>query len=281
MDEARTRALVDALLELSQSLGVDEVSARLVRAPLHLDLASGVELALDARERTAATRIAEGDVDGEPALALALSAHGERLGLLRVFTRGEPPDAAALEALRALAAHGAVALANARVHEAALLRADFDALTGLANYGRIVVTLDHELERAQRYGRELALVMFDVDDLKAWNDRFGHPAGNAALVRLARLLGERSRLSDTAGRFGGDELMLILPETTGDGALAVAEKVRAAFESLASGADGASHTVSAGVASASADGKTGAELLSAADARLYRAKAAGGNRVIA
>lgn len=281
MDDARTRALLDALLELSQSLGVDEVSARLVRAPLHMDLASGVELALDARERSAATRIAEGDVDGEPALALALAAHGERLGTLRLFTRGDPPDAPALDALRVLAAHGAVALANARAHEAALLRADHDALTGLANYGRIVATLDHELERAQRYRRDLALVMLDVDDLKGWNDRFGHPAGNAALVRLATLLRERSRLSDTAGRYGGDELVLILPETTSDGAQAVAEKVRAAFESLASSDGGASLTVSAGVASAGADGKTGAELLGAADARLYRAKAAGGNRVIA
>ncbi len=184
-------------------------------------------------------------------------------------------------ALRALVTHGALALANARDHEQALLRAERDALTGLANYGRIVSALDRELERAQRYGRALAVVMFDVDDLKGWNDRFGHAAGNAALVRIASLLRERSRASDTAARYGGDEFVLVLPETTRDGARAVAEKVRAAFESPSPTGAGAALSVSAGVASTPADGKTAAELMEAADTRLYRAKAEGRNRVIA
>jgi len=279
VDEFATRALLDALLDLASSLRVDEVAARLVHAPLRLGLARGAALELDAREREAGVRIASGEHAGEPALELVLEARGERLGRLRVFA-SPAPAGPALEALRALAAHGAAALANARAHQAALLRADYDALTGLANFGRIVAALEHELGRAQRYRRELAVVMFDVDDLKGWNDRFGHPAGNAALVRLAALLRERSRSSDTAGRYGGDELVLVLPETSSDGAVAVAEKVRSAFAAAAEEA-GAPLGVSAGVASAGHDGKTAAELLAAADARLYRAKAAGGNRVIA
>ncbi|MEX2209038.1 MAG: GGDEF domain-containing protein [Myxococcota bacterium] len=280
MDEARTRALLDALLELSASLIFADVCTRLVRAPLRLGLASGAELALDARETLASAHHAEGDTRGEPALELELRAGGEPLGRLRVFA-GVAPDAAATQALRRLAQHGGIALANARVHEAALIRADYDSLTGLANFGRISSVLEQEFARAQRYGRAMAVVMFDIDDLKRWNDRFGHEAGNVALVGIATLLRERSRASDVAGRWGGDELVLVLPETTTDGAVAVAEKVRAAFESLTGAERGAALTISAGVASAASDGKTAAELMRVADARLYRAKAAGGNRVIA
>jgi diguanylate cyclase (GGDEF)-like protein len=280
VDETRRRALLDVLLELSASLCVADVCARLVRAPLRLGLASGVELALDAREGFASAHHAQGDTRGTPAREFELHARGEQLGRLRVFA-SQATDAAALDALHTLAAQAGIALANARIHEAALIRADYDALTGLANFGRISSVLEQELERAQRYGRAMAVVMFDIDGLKGWNDRFGHEAGNAALVGIAKLLRERSRASDVAGRWGGDELVLVLPETTTDGAVAVAEKVRAAFESLAHAERGAPLTISAGVASAVSDGKTAAELMRVADARLYRAKAAGGNRVIA
>lgn len=263
--------------DLSASLSVAEVSERLVDAALRLGGATGVELVLDARDTDRGMQRTRGDTRGEPARLFALHARGESLGRLRVFAIGPLDDFA----LTSLVAHGGLALANARTHEAALLRADYDSLTGIANYGRITAALERELAHALRYGRALALVMFDIDDLKGWNDRHGHAAGNAALVRVATLLSERSRQSDTAGRYGGDELVLVLPETTADGALAVAEKVRAAVESLAHDVGGAPLTVSAGVASVPVDGNTVSDLLRAADARLYRAKTAGKNRVIA
>jgi diguanylate cyclase (GGDEF)-like protein len=280
MTEPPTRALLDELLQLSVSLCVAEVSARLARAALRIAGAAGAELALDVRETLTSARCAEGDTRGEPALELELRAHGERIGRLRVFA-SKAPDAATLDALRTLAAHGGLALANARVHEAALVRAERDALTGLANHGHVWEALEREASRAQRYGRALAFVMLDVDRFKAFNDRHGHLAGDAALTQIAGLVRERSRASDTAGRYGGDELALVLPETGADGAIAVAEKIRAAAEALSLGAGFAGLTVSAGVACAPADGKTAADLVREADARLYRAKAAGGNRVIA
>ena len=277
MDATPTEALLAAVRELSASLSVTEVSERLVAAVLRLGGATGVELVLDARDADTGVQQTRGDTHGEAARHFDLQTRGESLGRLRVFALAEL-DAFALDTL---VAHGSLALANARAHEAALLRADYDSLTGIANFGRVTLALERELAHALRYGRALALVIFDIDDLKGWNDRYGHAAGNAALVRVATLLCERSRQSDIAGRYGGDELVLVLPETTTEGALAVAENFRAAVESLSHRAGGASLTISAGVASMPADGKTVAELLLAADARLYRAKAAGKNLVIA
>jgi diguanylate cyclase (GGDEF)-like protein len=190
----------------------------------------------------------------------------------------EPERASAHAALARLAELGAQALANARAHAAALERAERDPLTGLANHGHVWAALEREAARAERHGGALSLVMFDVDRFKSWNDRRGHLEGDAALVRLARLVRERSRREDTAGRYGGDEFALVLPETTREGAVNVAEKIRAAAEQLTD--SDAAGALSAGVATAPADGTSAAELVRAADARLYQAKAAGGNRVV-
>jgi diguanylate cyclase (GGDEF)-like protein len=276
VEAERTEALLVALREVTASLRAEDVAQRIVDAVLRVAGARGAVLSLESREAPGAASQIAGETGGEPAAVFALRGRDEELGRLRVF--GSSADA---RVLATLVEHGAIALANARAHEAALRRADYDALTGIANYGRVTAALERELEHALRYGRALALVLFDLDDLKGWNDRYGHAAGNAALVCVAKLLDQRSRKSDTAGRYGGDELVLVLPETGTDGALAVADKVRAAVASIRGADGGASLTISAGVASAPADGRTVAELLRAADERLYRAKAAGGNRVIA
>ena len=277
MDERRLARLLDALRDVATPLRDDEVAARLLRAITALDGVIGAELALERADGGAALRETRGETHGAPVRTQVLRLRGEPAGELRLFAN------AGFDALGfdALVAQGEIALANAHAHEVALLRAERDALTGLANHGRIWESLEREATRAQRYGRALGFVLFDVDHFKRWNDRFGHLAGDEALVRIAALVRERSRASDTAGRYGGDELALVLPETTHEGAVAVAEKIRAAAETLALGAAGEGLTLSAGVASAPADGKTAGNLMRVADARLYRAKAENGNRVIA
>ena len=277
LEDPRSVALLAALRDISASLRADEVGTRLLRAVIDIAGSRGAALALDERDDAADVHETLGDVHGEPARVFVLRTHGATLGRLRVFAKADV-DTVVLEAL---AAQAEVALANARTHGAALLRAEHDTLTGLANHGRIWEALEREATRAQRYDRPLAFVMFDVDRFKLWNDRLGHLAGDEALVRIAALVRERSRASDTAGRYGGDELALVLPETTHDGAIAVAEKIRAATEALVLGESGSGLTLSAGVASSPADGKTAADLMRVADARLYVAKAANGNRVIA
>ncbi len=100
-----------------------------------------------------------------------------------------------------------------------------DSLTGLANYRSLVDTLDSEIKRSMRTGRQFALLLFDLDDLKKINDRYGHPVGSQALCRLADTLSLSCRDIDTAARFGGDEFALVLPETDPESALLVSERI--------------------------------------------------------
>jgi len=184
--------------------------------------------------------------------------------------------------LEALAGHAAVALLNAQRYEALLERAQHDALTGLANHGHFRSALEAELSRASRYEREVSVVMIDVDFFKAFNDRYGHLAGDQALVQVARGIQQYCRTSDLAGRYGGEEFGVLLPETPIEGGQAFGEKIRANIESLAFGPrDDARLTISAGVATYPRDGETPRDVLEAADKQLYRAKSLGRNRVCA
>jgi len=272
------RVYAQSLERLVGGLEPRELCTRLLRGALALAEARAGDVRLvgaDGGERVAVRR---GRAGAEPSLAVALRAAGAALGELRFYGR-VTRSAARRALLRKLAAAGARSLAAAAVHESALRRADLDPLTGLANHGRFWFSLEREAARAARYGRALSVVMMDLDFFKSWNDRNGHLAGDAALARAACLVAERSRLSDTAARYGGDEFALVLPETVRAGALTVAEKIRAALE--ADAPPGAALTLSAGVATAPEDGRTAAELIRAADARLYAAKAGGRNRVVA
>jgi diguanylate cyclase (GGDEF)-like protein/PAS domain S-box-containing protein len=145
-----------------------------------------------------------------------------------------------------------------------------DSLTGLANYRSLVDTLDSEIKRAKRTGREFALLLFDLDDLKKINDRYGHPVGSQALCRLADTLSLSCRDIDTAARFGGDEFALVLPETSLESALLVSQRISNNFAD-----DGRDPklSVSVGVASYPKDGEAIEPLLAAADVALYAMKA--------
>lgn len=169
-------------------------------------------------------------------------------------------------------------------HEASVL-AEFDALTGLANRRRFDRVLAQEWRRAQRERQPLALVMVDVDHFKRFNDRYGHPAGDVCLRRVAALVGAAARRpADLAARLGGEEFALLLPGTGLAGAAYLARDLRAGVLALgiphADGAEGVV-TISAGVAArrpVASDFDTSA-LVQAADRALYRAKARGRNGV--
>jgi diguanylate cyclase (GGDEF)-like protein/PAS domain S-box-containing protein len=144
-----------------------------------------------------------------------------------------------------------------------------DALTGLANYRQLVDVLDAEIKRSERTGREFALLLFDLDGLKQINDRYGHMTGSRALCRLADVLCIGCRDLDTAARFGGDEFALVLPETGGEAANLVAQRVR---ENFANDGRKPKLSVSVGVALYPRDGVKLDTLLSAADVALYAMK---------
>ncbi|MBZ5625446.1 MAG: MASE1 domain-containing protein [Acidobacteriia bacterium] len=148
-----------------------------------------------------------------------------------------------------------------------------DSLTGLANHRQFVQVLEEELHRSQRTKRSFAVVLFDLDNLKAINDRHGHLVGSRALCRLADILQASCRSIDTAARFGGDEFGMLLVETEGASALGVAQRV---CEQLAAEKESPSLSASAGVAAYPEDGESVETLLQAADHGLYQMK--GGNR---
>ncbi|HXG24840.1 MAG TPA: sensor domain-containing diguanylate cyclase, partial [Chthonomonadales bacterium] len=161
--------------------------------------------------------------------------------------------------------------------------ATMDSLTGLLNHRRAQEVLRVELRRAQRYGRPLAVMMLDVDGFKQFNDTYGHPQGDLLLQSIARILRANVRSVDHIGRYGGEEFIVILPETSYPEACALAERIRKAVENTPfTTGDGRAirKTVSIGLAAYAHDMKTATELLQQADNALYRAKRAGKNRVL-
>lgn len=158
----------------------------------------------------------------------------------------------------------------------------FDSLTGLYTRDFFNGMLERELARAKRYETELSLLFLDLDDFKRVNDTHGHLVGDEALRSVARIVMDESRSEDTAARFGGEEMVVLLPETGKIKALIVGERIRERIAKL----DLAAHdttlklTVSGGIASYPIDGRTAAQLIESADKAMYQAKGAGKNNIV-
>ena len=164
-------------------------------------------------------------------------------------------------------------------HALALSRTD--PLTGLFNRSQLFVTLEQEVSRTRRSDRGFCLLMIDVDGLKIVNDTSGHLAGDEVLRAQGRVIRASIRTVDSAYRFGGDEFVVLLPETDIVGAFVVAEKVRSGAEEigLAMGGPEPVTSVSIGLVSHPEDGLSGEELIAAADRAMYQAKRLGKNQI--
>ena len=180
--------------------------------------------------------------------------------------------------LRTVANQVAVAVNHANLFAQIQQQALTDALTGCYNRRSFEMQLDREMQVARRQHQPLSLMMLDLDRFKQLNDSVGHDAGDAALRRLADCFRQELRGIDSAARFGGDEFALILPQAYSDGALIVAERLRARIEEIDVPGFG-NLSASIGIATFPTQGSSRAELLIAADAALYSAKRAGRNRV--
>ncbi|MDC7222903.1 MAG: diguanylate cyclase [Spirochaetales bacterium] len=152
-----------------------------------------------------------------------------------------------------------------------------DGLTGLNNRAYLSQLIDREFHRFQRYGNPFSLIMLDVDHFKEVNDKFGHQRGDEVLMRIGQLFSENTRKSDAAGRWGGEEFLVLCPDTDREAAGVLAEKLRGSLESLEFG-EGLSVTASFGVAQIVA-GSSVHSLLSEVDRKLYISKKLGRNRV--
>jgi diguanylate cyclase (GGDEF)-like protein len=288
-----------ALLELALKTSVDAVQASCGRAsvrsaagePLRessrVGPLAGFEARIEDAERAALTgaKLSEASSGDQFVAAAPLGpAAGETVprGIITVARRGRAIDEDDREVLRSLAAQTTLALENIDLHYQVQRQAITDELTALANHRRFQELLATEMDQVRRYRYSVGLIMLDVDNFKLVNDTYGHPQGDIVLAGVARVVRESSRETDAPARYGGEEMALILPHTDLDGAVAIAERVRTAIESLEipliEGPGSLHVTASLGVA-ASAEGDKDA-LLACADAALYSAKHQGKNRTV-
>ena len=169
-----------------------------------------------------------------------------------------------------------------QAREAAVRLSRFDPLTGLYNRGHYFSVMDREVRRSARMGRGFSMLMLDLDDLKPVNDTFGHQYGDRLLQGITEVLQRTVRATDTAARYGGDEFVVLLPETDLQGAFIVAEKLRRDVAALTIRVDERSvrTSVSVGLVSFPEDGETIEQLVSAVDAAMYEAKRRGKNQIV-
>jgi diguanylate cyclase (GGDEF)-like protein len=228
----------------------------------------------------------------EAYVCMPMMGQGEALGILHVrqssaaaATKSELSAAVAESRVRTIisvAEHVALALANLRLRDTLRMQAIRDPLTGLFNRRHMEESFDRELSRAARANGPVAAIMIDIDHFKRFNDTFGHAAADVVLRDTAALIRARIRPEDIACRFGGEELVLILPEMGVSEAVACAERLRASISEQQvhyRGVPLAGITASFGVAAYPSGGTTVEALLRQSDEALYAAKDKGRNRV--
>ncbi len=221
----------------------------------------------------------------EGCLCAPLVGHGEVLGVLHLASTEKhrvSPDVLRLAGV--LAEQLSLALGNLRLQETLRSRSERDPLTDLYNRRHLELSAERELARATRHGHALSFVMLDVDHFKLFNDTHGHDAGDAVLREVAHVLKRHTRTEDIACRYGGEEFLMVLPGCPLEDAYQKAEAIREAIAQLRVSSGGAilsRVTASLGIACCPQHGERMDELIRAADAALYKAKAAGRNQIVA
>ena len=179
-----------------------------------------------------------------------------------------------------LVGNASVAFTRARLYHKMELLAITDGLTQLINHKQFQTQLSKEIERSRRYKRPLSLLILDIDHFKSFNDTYGHQVGDLVLREISRCIQSVLRINDQAARYGGEEFAVIIPETTEQGALATAERIRTKIESyvITSGTDKLRVTVSIGAATYPLHADNQQALIADADTALYHAKESGRNQ---
>jgi diguanylate cyclase (GGDEF)-like protein/excisionase family DNA binding protein len=241
-------------------------------------------LANDALADPRALQIPGTPTEPEALAVVPLLSEGVAIGALNVSRVGGPEvhfSDSDFELVKLFAAQASIALRNADTHDAMRQQADTDALTGLGNHGAFQRELARAIDAAEGEGRagRVTVLMMDLDNFKAYNDRYGHPAGDTLLHRAATAIYGAARASDRVYRYGGDEFAMILPGATAAHATKLGERVRRAVVALTED-DTSRVAITLGVACLPDDADDRAGLIAAADTALYYGKHAGGDRVV-
>ncbi len=215
-------------------------------------------------------------------MAVPLVFENESIGV--IFVAGSFPNLYGVDLLKLfiiLANQTAVSLRNVQLHEKTATMAITDSVSGLYTHGYMQEVLEKEFRRCKYANLPLSAIILDVDHFKIVNDTYGHPQGDALLRQLGAVIKTVTRATDTVCRYGGDEFMIILPETNRIGAVLVAERVRQTVQDyeFVIGSKIVHIGISGGVASFPEDIETRKELVEKADQALYQAKKQGRNKV--
>lgn len=220
-------------------------------------------------------------------LLVPLVVGGETIGVAQ-YERDAPQSYTVrdIARVRSLATQTATTLANIRMHQDVYNQSVTDELTGLYNRRHITSVLLTEHRRAERYGHAISMILLDVDGFKIYNDTYGHPQGDVLLKRLSALLRENVRSVDIVGRWGGEEFIIVMPETPKEEAWRTAERLRIAVASAVFPGhpddedERVYKTISLGVATFPDDTQDMQTLIAMADQALYRAKHGGRNQIV-
>ena len=222
-----------------------------------------------------------GFAETQAEMCVPLIFFGEKLGVLALDSATQNFfDVEEIKPLESVADICAAAIQNTNYFERMRQLAYIDGLTGIHNRRFFEMRIVEELERAARFGGRMSVIMVDIDHFKRLNDEFGHLLGDEVLRNVSTILKQQLRKMDMVCRYGGEEFAVVVPETTGENALTVAEKLRRQVETHHFPGVPRPVTISCGVADYPVHGLSRDEVVAAADAALYAAKQAGRNRVM-
>ena len=221
-----------------------------------------------------------GFAETQSELCVPLIFFGEKLGVLALDSAKKNAfETDDIQPLESVADICAAAIQNASYFDRMKQLAYVDGLTGIHNRRFFEMRIVEELERAGRFQGRMSIIMVDIDNFKRVNDEFGHLLGDEVLRLVATILKQQLRKSDLLCRYGGEEFAIVVPETAGENAMRVAEKLRRQIETHHFPGVPRSVTISCGVADYPTHGITRDEVVAAADSALYVAKQAGRNRI--
>ncbi|MFC1630972.1 diguanylate cyclase [Candidatus Omnitrophota bacterium] len=217
-------------------------------------------------------------------VTVPLKAKDKTIGVIlvdNIFT-GKPITKDDIRILTMFANQAGLAIENSHLYEKTVSLSHSDSLTGLVNHGRFQYLLSRNVQLSAKTKRPLSLIIIDIDYFKHFNDTLGHPAGDKVLINIARILKRTCRSTDIVGRYGGEEFVVVLPDTNKESAWGLAERLRQAIEETKfpnqEVQPSKNLTISLGLASFPEDAKIKDELIVKTDKALYQAKKAGKNR---
>ncbi|HSW62387.1 MAG TPA: diguanylate cyclase [Dissulfurispiraceae bacterium] len=210
----------------------------------------------------------------QPHIIVQLCSHNATTGIMCLYPKNHlNPDVEARELLHTISNQLGLSIENAQLYEKTKILSLHDPLTGLPNRRFLHLEIERNFSKAKRYGTPLALFILDIDNFKKYNDSYGHTAGDSLLAEISRIMLREIRESDLAVRYGGEEFLVLFPETSFQQAFEVAERIRASIAARTP------VTVSIGVSAFDATMKSHEDIINNADRALYQAKAYGKNRV--